>query len=207
MKVYCVPVGMLQTNCYILACEDTKKAVIVDPGDEGPKIDSLIKNEGLDPVLVVNTHAHYDHIGANRYFRDKGIPIAIHKLDSQLLMAGGGAEILGSRSVPNPAPDRYLEDGDIIEFGNQKLSVIFTPGHSPGSISLYSQKDNLLFCGDALFCRSIGRTDLPGGDYDTLMHSLREKLSKLPGETQVFPGHGPDTDIEGENKFNPWLMR
>ena len=198
---------MLQTNCYILACEDTKKAVIVDPGDEGPKIDSLIKREGLDPVLVVNTHAHYDHIGADRYFHDKGIPIAIHRLDSKLMMAGGGAEILGSRSVPNPEPDRYLEEGDTIEFGNQKLSVIFTPGHSPGSISLYSKNDNVLFCGDALFCRSIGRTDLPGGDYDTLMHSLREKLSKLPGETQVFPGHGPDTDIEGENKFNPWLMR
>ncbi|MBR4684615.1 MAG: MBL fold metallo-hydrolase [Spirochaetia bacterium] len=207
MRVYCVPVGMLQTNCYILACEDTKKAVIVDPGDEGPKIDSLIKREGLDPVLVVNTHAHYDHIGADRYFHDKGIPIAIHRLDSKLMMAGGGAEILGSRSVPNPEPDRYLEEGDTIEFGNQKLSVIFTPGHSPGSISLYSKNDNVLFCGDALFCRSIGRTDLPGGDYDTLMHSLREKLSKLPGETQVFPGHGPDTDIEGENKFNPWLMR
>ena len=207
MRVYCIPVGMLQTNCYILACEDTKKAIIVDPGDEGPKIDSLIKREGLEPVLVVNTHAHYDHIGADRYFHDKGIPVAIHKLDSKLMMAGGGAEILGSRSVPNPAPDRYLEEGDTVEFGNQKLSVIFTPGHSPGSISLYSKKDNALFCGDALFCRSIGRTDLPGGDYDTLMNSLREKLSKLPGETQVFPGHGPDTDIEGENKFNPWLMR
>ena len=207
MKIYCIPVGMLQTNCYILACEDTKKAVIVDPGDEGPKIDSLIQKEKLDPVLVVNTHAHYDHIGANRYFHDKGIPVAIHKLDSKLYMAGGGAEILGSRSVPNPAPDRYLEEGDTIEFGNQKLTVIFTPGHSPGSISLYSAKDNVVFCGDALFCRSIGRTDLPGGDYDTLMHSLREKLSKLPGQTIAYPGHGPYTDIEGENKFNPWLMR
>ena len=198
---------MLQTNCYILACGDTKKAIIVDPGDEGPKIDALINKENLEPVLVVNTHAHYDHIGANRYFHDKGIPVAIHKLDSQLLMAGGGAEILGAPSIPNPAPDRYLEDGDIIEVGNQKLSVIFTPGHSPGSISLYCQEDNLLFCGDTLFCRSIGRTDLPGGDYDTLMHSLREKLSKLPGKTQVFPGHGLDTDIESENRFNPWLMR
>lgn len=205
--MYCIPVGMLQTNCYILACEDTKKAVIVDPGAEGPKIDALIHREHLEPILVVNTHAHYDHIGANRYFHDKGIPVAIHRLDSDLMMAGGGAEILGSRSVPNPAPDRYLEEGDVITFGNQKLSVIFTPGHSPGSISLYSEKDKVLFCGDALFCRSIGRTDLPGGDYDTLMHSLLDKLSKLPGDTQVYPGHGPDTDIEGENRFNPWLMR
>ena len=135
---------MLQTNCYILACEDTKKAVIVDPGDEGEKIDSLIEKEGLDPVLVVNTHAHYDHIGADCYFHDKGIPVAIHKLDSKLMMAGGGAEILGSRSKPNPAPDRYLEEGDTIEFGNQKLSVIFTPGHSPGSISLYSKNAQVL---------------------------------------------------------------
>ena len=156
MKVYCIPVGMLQTNCYILACEETKKAIIVDPGDEGAKIDSLLKSEGLDPVLVVNTHAHYDHIGANRYFHEKGVPIAIHKLDSKLMMAGGGAEILGSRSMPNPAPDRYLEEGDTIEFGNQKLSVIFTPGHSPGSISLYSKKDNLLFCGDALSAAASG---------------------------------------------------
>ena len=207
MKMYCIPVGMLQTNCYVLACEDTKKAVIVDPGAEGPKIDALIQREHLEPILVVNTHAHYDHIGANRYFHDKGIPVAIHRLDSDLMMAGGGAEILGSRSVPNPAPDQYLEEGDVITFGNQKLSVIFTPGHSPGSISLYSEKDKVLFCGDALFCRSIGRTDLPGGDYDTLMHSLLDKLSKLPGDTQVYPGHGPDTDIEGENRFNPWLMR
>ena len=207
MKMYCIPVGMLQTNCYVLACEDTKKAVIVDPGAEGPRIDSLIQREHLEPILVVNTHAHYDHIGANRYFHDKGIPVAIHRLDSDLMMAGGGAEILGSRSAPNPAPDRYLEEGDVITFGNQKLSVIFTPGHSPGSISLYSEKDKVLFCGDALFCRSIGRTDLPGGDYDTLMHSLLDKLSKLPGDTQVYPGHGPDTDIEGENRFNPWLMR
>ena len=121
MKVYCIPVGMLQTNCYILACEDTKKAVIVDPGDEGPKIDSLIKNEGLDPILVVNTHAHYDHIGANRYFHDKGIPVAIHKLDSKLMMAGGGAEILGSRSVPNPAPDRYLEEGGVDRDASARL--------------------------------------------------------------------------------------
>ena len=207
MKVYCVPVGILQTNCYILACEDTKKAVIVDPGAEEEKIDSLISREHLEPVLIVNTHAHYDHIGADRYFHDKGIPVAIHRLDTQLLMSGGGAEIMGFTSRPNPAPERYLEEGDIIEFGNQKLSVIFTPGHSPGSISLYSAADKLLFCGDTLFCRSIGRSDLPGGDYDTLMHSLRDKISKLPGDTEVFPGHGPSTDIEGENKFNPWLMR
>jgi len=94
-----------------------------------------------------------------------------------------------------------------VEFGNEKLSVIFTPGHTPGHISLYSKSDAALFCGDTLFCRSIGRTDLPGGDYDTLMNSLTEKIQKLPPETKVFPGHGPATDIENENRFNPWIMK
>ena len=207
LKVFCIPVGMLQTNCYILACEITKKAIIVDPGAEGEKIYSLLKKEALEAVMVVNTHAHYDHIGADRYFHDKGIPIAIHKLDSALFMSGGGAGIMGMKDIPNPAPDKFLEEGDTVEFGKEKLAVIFTPGHTPGHISLYSESDAKLFCGDTLFCRSIGRTDLPGGDYDTLMNSLIDKIQKLPPETKVFPGHGPATDIDSENRFNPWIMR
>ena len=208
MKIYRMLVGMLETNCYILICPDTKKAIIVDPGDEGEKIDRFIKSEGLDPVMVVNTHSHYDHIGADRYFHEQGIPIAINSKDAELFMSGGGAAILGAADVPNDAPDRLLSEGDIVEFGNQKVQVLFTPGHTPGHISLYDAAEKRLFCGDVLFCRSVGRTDLPGGNHWELMKTLSDKIFTLPDETKVYPGHGDTTDIGSEKKYNPcinWL--
>ncbi len=205
MKFYRFPVGMLQTNCYILSCPDTKKAVIVDPGAEPDKIEELLEKEALEPLMIINTHGHYDHIGCNSYFRKKGIPVAIHAADAQLMQDGGGSSWMGLPAETNAAPDILLEEGSIIEFGNEKIEVLFTPGHTPGHIALLHRKGKKVFSGDSLFFRSIGRTDLPGGDYDLLLETLNEKFLSLPDDTEVFPGHGPSTDIKSERRFNPWL--
>lgn len=206
MKFYRLPVGMLQTNCYILACEKTGKAVIVDPGAEPDKIEALLEKEGLEPVMIINTHGHFDHIGCNGYFHRRGIPVAIHSADSGLMMDGGGASLAGIPTELNEKPDILLEEGGSVEFGNEKIEVIFTPGHTPGHIALWHREGKKLFSGDSLFFRSIGRTDLPGGDYDLLLETLNEKILTLPADTEVFPGHGPSTDIMSEKRFNPWFQ-
>jgi glyoxylase-like metal-dependent hydrolase (beta-lactamase superfamily II) len=198
--------GLVETNCYIVGCPETKEGVIIDPSDNAPRIMAEVAKAGLTIKYILNTHAHFDHIQANAgVVAATGAPLALHPLDLPLLQHGGGAGFFGLPIIPSPLPDIELAEGDTIPFGRHAFTVLFTPGHTPGHVSFYLPQAGLLFDGDVLFAGGIGRTDLPGGDYDTLMHSITEKLLLLPDETIVYSGHGPATTIGRERADNPWL--
>lgn len=198
-------VGPLQVNCYVVGCQESRKALVVDPGDEGERIIDAIRAAGWHIDHIVNTHGHFDHIGANRALVDAtGASLMIHEDDLPLLQrAQAHARVYGLHAEPSPAPDRLLHDGDQINFGLQSCQVIHLPGHSPGGIALLCGRH--LLVGDVLFAGSIGRTDLPGGDHHTLVEGIRSKLWRLPGDTIVYPGHGPETTIAHEMHTNPFV--
>ena len=206
MRFETVVVGSLETNCYLVYCSKTKECVVIDPGADAEKIFRAIAESELKPVLLVNTHGHVDHIGANGDIKDRlNIPLCIHKSDSAMLesiLQSALGLLLGARQ--SPPPDRFLEDGDVIEFGARRLDVIHTPGHSEGSISL--KGDGLLISGDTLFCGGVGRTDLPGGSWEKLVDSIQKKILTLPEETIVLPGHGPSTTVGQEKNDNPFIQ-
>ena len=198
-------VGPLQVNCYILADEKTKEAVVIDPGDDAEDILKIIKEKGLSVKHIVNTHGHFDHVGANAKLKEAtGAEILLHEADAELLTSSlGQARMFGMKTAPSPPADRYIRDCDVITAGEVSLTVLYTPGHSSGGISLL--EDDMVFTGDALFAGSIGRTDLPGGDLMTLITSIKTKLLDMPDDTRVFPGHGPDSTIGEEKRENPFL--
>jgi glyoxylase-like metal-dependent hydrolase (beta-lactamase superfamily II) len=200
-----VVVGPLQVNCHIVACPKTLEALIIDPGDDGERILTGIRATGWRVVRIVNTHGHFDHIGANRSLVEAtGAELLIHELDLPLLQkAQTHAQVYGLNAEPSPVPSRLLKDGDTIAFGQSNCQVIHIPGHSPGGVALYC--DGHLFSGDVLFAGSVGRTDLPGGDHRALVTGIRTRLWSLPGETIVHPGHGPDTTIAREMRTNPYV--
>jgi hydroxyacylglutathione hydrolase len=201
-----LPVGMIQANCYLAGCEETKEGVIIDPGDEAERILAEVQAAGLTIKYILNTHAHFDHIMANGPLVEAlKVPLALHPLDLPLLRQNGGAAIFGFEAPPSPDPDIELAEGDTISFGTHTFRVLFTPGHTPGHVSFYEPDAGALFDGDVLFKQGIGRTDLPGGDYHALMHSIRDVLMALPPETTVYSGHGPPTTIGEERWANPWL--
>jgi len=198
-------VGMLQSNCYVVGSEDTKVGIIIDPGGDAPVILDRVEQLGLSIKYIVNTHGHIDHIAANRQLKEATQAlIAIHRDDAQWLMSDQGdfARMLGVLS-PGPPADVLLDEGDEIDFGNDSLQVIHTPGHSLGGISLVG--DGMVFCGDTLFAMGVGRVDLPGGSWETLMQSIKTRLFTMPDETIVYTGHGPPSTIGREKKFNPWF--
>jgi hydroxyacylglutathione hydrolase len=203
MKVESVVVGGLETNCYLVYCEETKACVIVDPGAEPDKVFPVIAEEELHPIAIINTHGHVDHIGANRDMKDKfDIPLWIHAGDKEMLGRTQSLELslfLGAKD--SPPPDRYLADGDEIAIGHGRLRVLHTPGHSPGSISLLGE--GFLLSGDTLFFEGVGRTDLPGGNQKQLEASICAKIMTLPDATEVLPGHGPRTTVGFERQNNP----
>lgn len=205
MIIKTLPVGPLQVNCYIVACPRTKKALIIDPGDEAEHILRVIEQEGVEPKMLVNTHAHFDHVGGNSAIIEKtGIEFCIHKDDVPLLQqASRQAASYGLPAVDSPAPSRLLHNGDLLEIGDLSFEVIHTPGHSPGGICLYGEGH--LFSGDTLFAGSIGRTDLPGGDMQQLLGHIRSQLMVLPASTVVHPGHGPESTIGAEQSSNPFV--
>ncbi|MDY0290808.1 MAG: MBL fold metallo-hydrolase [Desulfuromonadaceae bacterium] len=205
MIIKTLPVGPLQVNCYIVACPRTKKALIIDPGDEAEHILRVIEQEGVEPKMLVNTHAHFDHVGGNSAIIEKtGIEFCIHKDDLPLLQqASRQAASYGLPAVDSPAPSRLLHNGDLLEIGDLSFEVIHTPGHSPGGICLYGEGH--LFSGDTLFAGSIGRTDLPGGDMQQLLGHIRSQLMVLPASTVVHPGHGPESTIGAEQSSNPFV--
>ncbi len=199
--------GPLMTNCYIVGDENTREAVVVDPGGSVDRILMVLNKFGLKVKLIVNTHAHPDHVGGNAALVEAtGAPIAIHKAEVPLLenLAAIGTG-LGMSVEPSPSPDRILEEGDIVEVGDIKMKVLHIPGHSPGGICLVIDGTNKVIVGDALFRMSIGRTDFPGGSFEALIGGIREKLMSLGDDFEVYSGHGPPTTIGYERKYNPFV--
>lgn len=198
-------VGELSTNCYILGDEKTNEGVVIDPGGDFDLIDENIEKLNLKIKYIILTHGHIDHIKALVPLKKKTkAKVLIHKEDLPILSNPiyNLSQFTGEDSSFSE-PDLLLKDGDTIEFGKKKLLVLHTPGHTPGSISLYT--DNLLFTGDTLFCEGMGRTDLPGSSQEKLLNSVKQKLFTKPDDTEVFPGHGPSTTIGWEKKNNPWI--
>jgi glyoxylase-like metal-dependent hydrolase (beta-lactamase superfamily II) len=203
-----LPVGPLQCNCSILGDPDSGEAVVIDPGDEPERILEALASLRLKPIALLHTHAHFDHIGGTRGVREStGAAIRLHAADFPLYEAlPQQAEIFGLRAAAPLPPDQPVEDGEEIEFGPWTITAIHTPGHTPGSTCFRLEGDpGVLFSGDTLFRRSIGRTDLWGGDGYAILASIREKLFRLPGDLPVVPGHGPGTTIADEKRANPFV--
>ncbi len=196
--------GRLQTNCYVLASQG--EALVVDPGDEAPRILRYVDDLRAKLKTIVATHTHFDHVlGVSQLKTQTKAPFLIHKDDLEILesMQERVRMFLNLKVPPPPTADGFLKDGDSLHFGDETLRVIHTPGHSPGSISLAGR--GYVFTGDALFNQSIGRTDLPGGNSETLLNSIKTKLFALEDETMVYPGHGPETSIGDEKLANPFV--
>ncbi|MFQ5427668.1 MAG: MBL fold metallo-hydrolase [Thermodesulfobacteriota bacterium] len=206
-KIKSIEVGPLEVNCYLLWDSDTLEAFIIDPGGDGPLIKDEVNSLGLKVKYVVNTHGHFDHVGADGELRTfYSVPLAIHKADITLLKnASGHAEIFGIKAPPQPSPDTFLTNNALLEAGSISLKVIHTPGHTPGGVCLYNEGEGLLFSGDTLFAGSVGRTDLEGGSSEELMNSIKTRLLSLDDNVRVFPGHGPSTTIGDERRHNPFL--
>ena len=205
MIIKTLAVGPIMANCFILGCEETLEAAVIDPGDEADRILQALAESSLTVKYIINTHGHFDHVGANKgLYEATGAPILIHPLDAPMLnQLSNSAAAWGLSADNSPDPDRELNDGDKITFGNIVLTVIHTPGHTPGGISLHAGND--VFVGDTLFAGSIGRTDFPGGSFETLKESIQQKLFALDDSVRVFTGHGPSTTIGEERRMNPFV--
>ncbi len=198
-------VGPLQENSYVVACEETKEAVIIDPGAEAERIYRVVTFQGFTLKYVMNTHGHVDHIGGVGDLIEKtGVPFMMHKDDMFLIQEIEHDPIQAFLQIKTPPPpDRFLSDGEKIAVGNLEFEVLHTPGHTPGGVCFLVA--NVLFCGDTLFANSIGRTDLPGGSHQQLLTSIREKLFTLDDNVRAYSGHGSVTTIGNERQFNPFL--
>jgi glyoxylase-like metal-dependent hydrolase (beta-lactamase superfamily II) len=192
-------------NCFLAGCEETKEAVVIDPGGEADRILSSLAESELKVKYIINTHGHFDHVSANGKMKEAtGADLLIHPLDAPMLgMLSSNAAVFGISVENSPDCDRTIEEDESVSFGNFTLKIIHTPGHTPGGISLYSA--GIIFVGDTLFAGSIGRTDFPGGDFDTLISSIKTKLFKLEDDVRVLSGHGPETSIGREKRFNPFV--
>jgi hydroxyacylglutathione hydrolase len=201
------PVGPLQCNCTILADEETREAIIVDPGDEITRIHRRLSDLGLTLKQILITHAHIDHVGGALKLKSlMGAPIYLNEADLPLLhMMSAQAAWLGIETPETAPPDEGLIDGRHVGLASYPAHVIHTPGHTQGSICLHFAPMKIVLAGDTLFAGSIGRTDLPGGNFDQIIDSIQSRLLNLPDETRVIPGHGPATTIGAERKSNPFL--
>lgn len=203
MLIETITVSMFATNCYLVACPETREALVIDPGADGAGIIARIKAKKFDVKYIINTHGHIDHIGANGKLKaELQVPLLLSEKDLELYHNPGFG--LGLVLRKQPLPDHYIVDGEELKFGNKTLTVIETPGHTNGGVSLLVEKT--LFCGDTLFAGSIGRTDLAGGSYDTLLKSIHERIMTLPPDTIIYPGHGPQTTVAAEAAFNPFIL-
>jgi len=209
MRIKQMTVGMMGVCCYVLSCEETGEGLIIDPGGNENQILEACQSENISVKYIVNTHGHPDHVCGNKRLKDA--------TNAQIVMHAEDAEFFGQKNVeqffsqlglpPSPPVDKRVTNGDVITFGRESLTVIHTPGHTPGGICLYSKPH--LFTGDTLFAGGVGRTDFPGGSTQQLLHSITDRLLTLPPDTIVWPGHGyggERSTIEHEKKSNPFLM-
>ena len=202
-----IVVGHLGVNCFVLGCERTGVGVIVDPGADGEEILAKVAKRGLKIEKIINTHGHFDHVGANKLLKEAtGAELLIHDRDTPYLSrVAEVATMYGFHADNSPAADRFLTDGQELTFGTCRMIVLHTPGHTPGGCCLHFPEEGKVITGDTLFAELVGRTDLPGGSSETLINSIRTKLLTLPEATIVYPGHGPKSSIGHEKKHNPYL--
>lgn len=209
IQVHSFTFNAFQENTYILS-DETKECVIIDPGcyekEEKDELTSFIEANNLKVKEILNTHCHVDHVLGNKFVKEYyKVRLAHHRLDEATYRAVKVyAPNYGFNMYDETTAEWFIEEGDKIRFGNSELDILFVPGHAPGHIAFYSLKDKVCVGGDVLFYDSVGRTDLPGGDFGTLINSIHYKLFNLPDDTTVYPGHGPKTTIGREKKYNPF---
>lgn len=211
IKIACLKFNPIEENTYVV-WDDTKECIVIDAGNSNPRedaaLDNFILEKGLKPVMAVNTHGHFDHtLGVEHLKTRYGIPFALAGKDRFLLDgASASGSVFGIRVGRLAEPDEDLDATDEVRFGNTVLRVIRTPGHTPGHVALYEPQSKALFTGDTLFRESIGRTDLPGGDYSWIMRSILDAIVPLGDDVKVYPGHGPETTIGHEVLYNPFIV-
>jgi hydroxyacylglutathione hydrolase len=206
MRILTITNGPFAVNTYLLIDSTGNRCVIVDPGADNERIIAEIQTHKCRPELLVNTHGHFDHIAGNRALMNAyGIPLWIGREDAPMLTDSNlNFSIFTGEEVSSPPADKLLDEGMVVNCGSSMWRVLATPGHSPGSISLYC--DGHCLCGDTVFSGSVGRTDLPGADAGQLLTSIKNKLLKLPATTKLYPGHGPPTTVADESRHNPFLQ-
>lgn len=206
MRIETLTVGPFEENTYLVRADGGNEGYVIDPGDEARRIIAAIRASGMKPVAIVNTHGHLDHVGAVASLQEElGLPFWIHRADEFMLHdLTTQARMFGLPPLRDPRVDRWIEEGEEIPLGKESLRVIHLPGHTPGGVGFLA--GSKLIVGDTLFAGSVGRTDLPGGDWATLLRSIREQLLVLPDDTRLYPGHGPETTIGIERRTNPFLQ-
>ncbi len=208
LEIKTLILGPVQTNTYLVADSDTRDAAVIDPAWDGELILSEARSRGWRIAHLWYTHAHFDHIGGAAEIADALNPlplVALHPNDHVLWRAGGGGAFFGFEIDPGPEPTIDFYQGQILKLGSVEFEVRFTPGHTTGHCVLYVESEKLCFCGDLIFNGSVGRTDLPGGDWDTLVNSIKTQIFILPDDTRLLSGHGPETTVGQEKQFNPYL--
>ena len=199
-----LPIGILESNCYLVYDDESGDGVVVDPGGDTTPLLKEIEERGVKIHTILNTHGHFDHTVGNASLQSLDAPLALQPADRDLLADGGGATWFGFAYAPSPPPTIELTDGFVLKVGQLHIQVLATPGHTPGSVCFYIPEEQALITGDTLFAGSVGRTDLPGGDPRALTQSLKRLLA-LPPQTIVYPGHGPSSTMDRERQHNPWL--
>jgi len=202
-----IVVGPLSVNCLVLGCNETREGVVVDPGGDVESIIRAVRRHDLAIRYIINTHGHFDHVGGNRQaVAAFGAPLLIHQADAPMLdRVVDVGRMYGIQCESSPPADGFLAEGMEIGFGEYRMKVLHTPGHTPGGCCLYLAQESKVITGDTLFADSIGRSDFPGGSHDQLLESIRSKLFTLPDDVAAYPGHGPETSIGHEKSHNPYF--
>jgi hydroxyacylglutathione hydrolase len=209
LQILSFTLGPVETNTYLIADDEQKQAVIVDPAWSGESLAREARQQDWSITGVWLTHAHFDHIAGTADLVRQFQPapdVALHPYDLPLYRAQGGAGLFGMKIDPGPEPGIQLKAGNILKVGEYIFEVRYTPGHTPGHVVFYCAAEGIVFCGDVIFRGSIGRTDLPGGDYDQLIKSIQTQILSLPDNTRLYSGHGPETTVGFERRFNPFLQ-